>query len=180
VDDFFIIVLKSSELRGLAKLGTEIVNKEEHGKAHTFTQAFDEVIIADIVQPAAILGTIPVSQLETSVPSWWKKPLASTSSGSKSEETITTFKDFLRTSKVPANKSEDACTSELIRFSLALIAPTTLRGEQQHAGSDNGSILNFAAIYRSTEEGKTSKVHHSDQDTISEQIAAGERYVPHR
>ena len=128
-DDFFVIVLKSSKLRGLAKLGTEIVNKGEHDKACTFTQAFDEVIVADIVRPPAILGTIPLSQLEDSVPSWWEKPLASMSPGSRSEEKISTFKDFLRKSKVPANKSEDACTGEILRFALALIAPTMMRGE---------------------------------------------------
>jgi len=179
-DDFFIIVLESSKLRGLAKLGAEIVNKEEHGKAYTFTQAFDEVIVADIVRPAAILGIIPVSQLEDSVPSWWEKPLASMSSGSQSEEKISTFKDFLRESKVPTNKSEDACTREILRFALALIVPTMVRGERQHADSDNGSIVNSAAIDRSTEEGKTPKVHRSNQDAMSEQIAAGEGYVPHR
>jgi hypothetical protein len=177
-DDFFIIVLKSSELRGIAKLGTEIVNKEEHYKAYNFTQAFDEIIVADIVRPAAILGTMPVSRLEGSIPSWWEKPLASMLSGPHFEEKM--FRDFLRKLKVPANKSEDASTREILRFALALITPTMVRGKQRHANSDNGSSFYSAAIDRSTEEGKTPRVHHSDQDTMSEQIAAGKGYVPHR
>jgi hypothetical protein len=129
-DDFFVIVLKSSELRGLAKLGTEIVNKEEHVQAYTFTQAFDEVIVADIVRPPAILGTIPVSQLEDSVPSWWEKPLASMSSDCPPEEKISSFGHFLLKLKVPADKSGYPCTREILRFSLALIAPTMVRGER--------------------------------------------------
>jgi hypothetical protein len=147
-DDFFLTVLKSSELRGLAKLGTEIVNKRQHAKAYNFTQAFDEVIVADVVRPPAILGTIPMSQLGDFVPSWWERPLASKTPGSQSEEKGSTFKDFLRESKAPANKSEDECTRESIRFSLALIAPMMVRGGQQHAESHNWSVVDPAAIYR--------------------------------
>lgn len=40
--------------------------------------------------------------------------------------------------------------------------------------------MSSATIDRSAVEGKDSKVHCSNQDTKSEQIAAGEGYVPHR
>jgi len=151
-DDFFVTVLKSSELRGLAKLGTEIVNKWQHASAYNFAQAFDEVIVADVVRPSAILGIIPMSQLGDFVPSWWENPLASMTPGSQSEEkgsTFTSFRDFLRKSKAPADKSEDDCTRESIRFALALIAPMMVRGGQQHADSHNGSVVDPVAIYPS-------------------------------
>jgi len=167
-DDYIVIVLESSKLRGRAKLGIEILGEDQE-PAYRFAQLAKEVIVADFIRSPIIVGTILMSQLEVFIPSWWRKPLASVEQGPQSEEKgISTFKSFLSGLIPPPNKDE--CFQEALRFALALISPIVVR----ELRADNGSVANSATMH---DEGATPRV---DCGAMSEQTVARERYVLHK
>ncbi len=70
-DDYIVIVLESSKLRGRAKLGIEILGEDQE-PAYRFAQFANEVIVADFIRSPIIVGTILMSQVEVFIPSWWE------------------------------------------------------------------------------------------------------------
>lgn len=140
-DDFQVIIFKSSELKGRAKLGIEIVNKTENPGAYRFTRAHDEVIVAGFIQPPAIVGVMPLSQLQDFIPSWCQEQFKSVENvpGSKEREQ-SSFKDFaqnLRDSKKkPSTEDVDGALQSL-RFALELLAPILAGSEHWHQRANN-------------------------------------------
>ena len=125
--DFKMVVLKSSELHGRAKLGDEIL-REEHGEAYRFAISADEVIVAKIVQPEAILGAVVLSQIQDFIPSWILEPLEKMRDGP--DEKKWPFSFFREEVKPPNDESE--CIEGSLRLALAILAPTLAQSNQEN------------------------------------------------
>jgi hypothetical protein len=144
-DDFIIIVLDSSKLSGVARRAIEVL-RENQELAYTFARFADEVIVAECIESPAILGYMKMSQLESFIPSWWQKPLASVSrskenenesSGEKGNEIkISMFHSFLNKMIHP---DEDDCIRGSLFFALALLDPIMVQGVQHRI--DNGGVV---------------------------------------
>jgi hypothetical protein len=144
-DDFIIIVLESSKLSGVARRAIEVL-REDQELAYNFARCPDEVIVTECIESPAILGYMKMSQLESFIPSWWQKPLASIlrskenkneSSGEKGNEVKTSmFRAFVNKMTHP---DEDDCIRGSLSFALALLAPIMVQGVQHRI--DNGSVV---------------------------------------
>jgi hypothetical protein len=175
-DDFIIIVLKSSELRdsGRVKLGTELLlrEKHEHKDAFRFSEHDEEVIAAKYIQSEAILGFMPMSGLDDSIPSWCQKLLEH---GKKIPGSVKrlNFRDSL---PPEVDKVNCVMARESLRFPLALLAPMLVPGGQQRA--DIGSTVCCTAIGHSIAECVSHEVGpRSGHETVSEQ-GVEDGYVP--
>jgi hypothetical protein len=167
-DDFVVIVFKGPELRasGRAKLGTEWLQKEKHEEAFNFVRSHEEVIVASYIDSEAILGFTSMSKLEDFIPSWYKKPLELARK--------MRFQDFL---PPVVNEVDYARAHEALRFSLALLAPMLVLGEQHSA--DIGSAVGGGDIEHSRAEEMSLKVEpRSGLETVSGLKAAENEYVP--
>jgi hypothetical protein len=147
-DDFIIIVLKSSELHasGRAKSGTEWLLKEENRDAYRFAEHHEEVIVAKYIQSGAILGFMPISELEDSIPPWCRKLLEQEKKIPGPEKKLS-FRDSL-----PPEVDKVNCVRarESLCFALALLAPMLVPGEQQRANI--GSVVGCSTIEHSRAE----------------------------
>ncbi len=168
-DDFQVIVFDSSGLKGRAKLGTEVVDETPNAKAYRFTQAHNEVIVADFIQPPTVLGAMSLSQLQGVIPSWYGERLKSVKRVPKSEEKepirFTSFVLDLR--KLKRSTNEDDRVLQSLRFALELLAPILARGDHWH----QRSALDSANRDRPGDEGRT--LDRSSHDTTLEALSAG-------
>ena len=146
-DDFQVIILKSSELKGRAKLGIEVVNETKDRDAYRFTRAHNEVIVADCIQPPAILGAMSLSQLQGFIPSWCREWLESMEQVPESKEKPSGFKAFARNlrelKKKPPPNGDDGVLQSL-RFALELLAPILAGGEHWHQRADDEYAVDSA------------------------------------
>lgn len=156
-DDFSIIVLNSSKLHasGRANLATQLLSSDEekHKEARRFAQHHEEVIVANYIQPEAVLESMPLSRLDDFIPSWCRKTLVTTKGVPGSNKS--TFLDSL-----PPLVCKVDCTMvrESLRFSLALLAPMLVPGEQKCANIASGKEAGCSDIERSRYEGMSPKV----------------------
>ena len=135
-DDFFLIILESSELRGRSKPVTKILNPENYRDAYNFAHSADEVVVADIIRKGAILGTTPMSRLLDFVPPWWKEQLEAFDKILRSEneapgQSDKSFKSFRSKLKPPT--AADDCARHSLRFAMALLAPLLVPNLQRRA-----------------------------------------------
>ena len=163
-DDFQVIILKSSELKGRAKLGIEVVNETKNPRAYSFTRAQDEVIVADFIQPPAIVGIMPLSQLQDFIPSWCQEQLKSVENvpGSKEREP-SSFKAFaqkLRESKKKPTTKEVDGVFQSLRFALELLAPILAGSEHWHQCANNEGAVDSANRDRPRDKGTLDRFSH--------------------
>lgn len=174
-DDFIIIVLNSSALRGRAKLGIEMIKDQG---VYNLTDFSEEVIVASSIQSSAILGTMPMSQLENFIPSWCQESLKSLKEDHVSEEKAGLgfkFKSFLRKLEQPAVQGDD-CTRQSLRFALELLDPMLVSAKQRRADTEN--VFNSVAKEHPRDESENS-TDHSSHATALRQTVAGKGYVSH-
>jgi len=169
-DDFQVIILKSSELKGLAKLGIEVVNETTDIKAYRFTRAQKEVIVADFIRPSAILGAMSLSQLQGFIPSWCRERLESVGQVPETKEKMALgFKPFVQTLRElkkevsTTNDSEDDGILQSLRFALELLTPILAGGEHWHQRTDNESVVGSAKRDGPRDESRT--LERSSHDT---------------
>jgi hypothetical protein len=173
-DDFMIIVLNSSALRGRAKLGIEMIR--EHQDAYTFADFAEEVIVANSIQSSAIIGTMPMSQLDVFIPSWCQESLDSFKKTHVSEEKAGLgFKSFLNRLEQCAVEGDNR-TRQSLCFALELLHPMLVSTEQQRA--DTGNVFYSAAKGHPRDENENS-ADHSSRATALERTVAGKGYVSH-
>jgi len=167
-DDFQVIVFDSSALRtqGRAKLGTEVVDQTQNPVAYSFTQAHDEIIVADFIQPPATLGAMSLSQLQGFIPSWCREQL-------ESEENKTLrFKSFVRNLRqLKPSTYEDDGVLQSLHFALELLAPILATGDHWHQRADNESAVDSASRNRPRDEDRT--LDRSSHDHVGG-LSAGE------
>jgi hypothetical protein len=174
-DDFIIIVLKSSALRGRAKLGIEMIKDQD---VYKLTDFAEEVIVASSIQSSAILGTMPMSQLEEFIPSWCQELLGSLEEDQVSEEKAQLgFKSFLKKLEQPAVQGDD-CTRQSLRFALELLDPMLVSATGKLRRADTGNVFHSVAKGHPRDESEDS-AEYSSRATASEQTVAGKGYVSH-
>jgi hypothetical protein len=156
-DDFQVIIFKSSELKGRAKLGVEVVNETKNPRAYSFTRAHHEVIVADFIQPPAIVGVMPLSQLQGFIPSWCREQLQSVENvpGSKAREpsSFKVFAQNLRESKKNFSAKEVDGALQSLRFALELLAPILAGSEHWHQRANNEGTVDSANRDRPRDQG---------------------------
>jgi hypothetical protein len=131
-DDFKVIVVRSSPLVGRAKLATEVLDREEHRTAYRFADSADEVIVAKIVQPQAILGAVPLSRLTEFIPSWLRRPLGNVRrrrGPDDNEVPESSFNTFLEVLDPPNDDVEGIRDS--LGLALAILAPMLVQSKQE-------------------------------------------------
>jgi hypothetical protein len=175
-DGFIIIVLESSELRasGRAKPGTEWLLEEKDKSAYKFAKLHEEVIVANYIQSEAILGSLPMSGLESSIPPWCRKILEHGAGVLGSEKKLT-FQESLQTLPDRVDKVDSTRARESLRFALALLAPMLVPGKQRRGNI--GSVVGRTNEH-SRAEGMRPKVDPCPgHETISGQSVAEDGYV---
>jgi hypothetical protein len=133
-DDFKVIVIRSSELIGRAKLATEVLQheREEHRRAYQFAESADEVIVAKIVQPQAILGTVSLSEITEFIPFWLRRSLGNVRRrGNFEDDEVpeSSFNTFLEVLEHPNDDIE--CVHGSLGLALAILAPMLVQNEQE-------------------------------------------------
>ena len=156
-EDFQVIVFDSSGLKGRAKLGTEVVDETQNPEAYWFTQAHNEVIVADFIQPPATLGAMSLSQLQGFIPSWCQEQLESVRLVPESEEKKPLrFKPFvgnLRNLNPSTNEVDGVLQS--LRFTLELLVPILVTGGHWHQCPDNENAVDSTSTDRPRDEDGT-------------------------
>jgi hypothetical protein len=175
-DDFIIIVLKSSALRGRAKLAIEMI-KDQASRNLRLADFSEEVIVASSIQSSAILSTMPMSQLEDFVPSWCQKSLKSLEEDHVSEEKAERgFRSFLKKLEQRAVQGVD-CTRQSLRFALELLDPMLVSAKQRRA--DTGNVFDSVLAKRHPRDESENSTDHSSHAITLEQTVAGKGYVSH-
>jgi hypothetical protein len=173
-DDFTIIVFKSSALRGRAKLGVEMLRKDHD--AYQLADFNEEVIVASSIESSAILGHMPMSQLEVFIPPWCREALKSLEEAPVSEgKAGRGFRSFLDGLRPLTHKGDDYIRQSLC-FALELLVPMLVPAEQQR--TDDGRVLYSAAKDHPGDESEIS-VDHPSRATTVERTVTEKAYVPH-
>jgi hypothetical protein len=134
-DGFQVIVIKSSELVGRAKLATEVLQpeREEHRRAYRFADSAEEVIVAKIVQPQAILGAVSLSRITEFIPSWLRTSLANVRRrrGFEDDDEVpeSSFNTFLEVLNPP--NDDVKCMRDSLSLALAILAPMLVQSKQE-------------------------------------------------
>jgi len=175
-DEFFLIVLEGSELRGRSKLVNEIVDREIYKDAYNFANSAEEVVVAKFIHKEAILGTISMSQLQDFIPSWWKEAFEEIlqSKNGASGQRDKSFKSFQSKLKPPAAAAD--CARQSLRFARELLAPLLVQNLQRRADIERAVDSTGRAIDLPQAGGVNIKVDPSDNNATLEKIKAeGER-----
>jgi hypothetical protein len=133
-DDFKVIVIRSSELVGRAKLATEVLQpeREEHKRAYQFADSAEEVIVAKIVQPQAILGAVSLSRITEFIPPWLRRSLRNVRRrGGFDDDEVpeSSFNTFLEVLDLPNDDVE--CIRDSLGLALAILAPMLVQQSKQ-------------------------------------------------
>ena len=144
--------------------------------AYKFATFAEEVIVASSIQSSAILGTMPMSQLEVFIPSWCQESLTTLKEARVSEEKAGLgFKSFLNKLEQPAVEGDDR-TRQSLRFALELLDLMLVSAKQQRADTGNVCYSVAKGHPRYESENSTSRSSHA---TELEQTVAGKGYVSH-
>ncbi|KAH9972564.1 hypothetical protein BGW80DRAFT_359503 [Lactifluus volemus] len=156
-DDFQVIVIKSSELVGRAKLATEVLQaeREEHRRAYRFADSAEEVIVAKIVQPQAILGAVSLSRITEFIPSWLRGSLANVRRrrGFEDDDEVpeSSFNTFLEVLNPP--NDDVKCMRDSLSLALAILAPMLVQSKQEEEPDLVDLLSNLVISQQAPENG---------------------------